>query len=305
MSREVIGDAPHGATTDVPERSRVTGVLHASRRALLASAPEVKPRSPQRRRPLAAGVAAALLAGAAVGFAAAEPPGDEARGVSATVTGASAASSDDATRRALLAIAVVNPGTQNIRVAGYVATARSSAVTGLDRPLAHVSPGEKVEITVDVALRCSAAAPLLVPPLQVEEEDGGRRGVAVVGAVAALTDLCAEGTDDGHPILAGGTRRDGDDLLVEIVAPSNRRTEIRAVRATGVALDAADLPVTVGRQPLLVRLRPPAECPAAWRQDGIPTGLDLEIDAAGPAVVRLPVGAPLAQWALDVVCGSP
>jgi hypothetical protein len=76
------------------------------------------------------------------------------------------------------------------------------------------------------------------------------------------------------------------------------------VTATGVGLDAAALPLRVDRHPVSLRLRPPSECPSAWREDGIPTRLDVEVDTSGPAMVRLDVGTPLARWALDVVCGS-
>jgi hypothetical protein len=220
------------------------------------------------------------------------------------VTGATSAASGGATRRALLAIGVVNPGRESVRVAGYAPTTRSSAAAGLDRPAATVGAGEKLEITVDVALRCSAPAPLLLPDLLVREEDGSGRAVTVLGATAALTKLCAQGPVADRPLTVTGVRRDGADLLVDVAATSNRRAEIRALQATGVRLDADDLPLVADRHPRTIRLRPPAECPASWLEDGIPTGVDVEIEAAGPALVRLPVGAPMAVWALDVVCGT-
>jgi hypothetical protein len=281
-------------------------VLRASRQALLPVPAATEIKAGGRRRPgryapaLAAGL---LLTGAVVAFAAAKPPDDAARGVVAAVTGASAASSPDEARRVLLAIAIANPGTESVRVAGYAPTTKSSAATQFDRPTAHVGAGEMVEITVDVQLRCGSPAPPVLPRLVIAEEDGGRRSVTVVGAVAALTELCAEGPAPGHPLTVTGTRREGADLVVDVAAPSNRRTSIQGVRATGVVLDAAALPLRVDRHPTSLRLRPPPACPNAWREDGIPTRLDVEVDTSGPGSVRLVVGTPLARWALDVVCG--
>ena len=226
MSREVIGDAPGGTAADT---QRLATVLRASRQALLPApaATEIKAGDRPRRRgrhapALAAGL---LLTGADVAFAATQPPDDAARGVVAAVTGASAASSPDEARRVLLAIAIANPGTGSVRVAGYAPTTRSSSATQFDRPTAHVGAGEKVEITVDVQL---AAAPRRAarcsPTLVIAEEDGGRRSVTVVGAVAALTELCAEGPARRPPAHRPGTRREGADLVVDVAAPSNRRT---------------------------------------------------------------------------------
>ena len=307
MSREVIGDAP-GGVAPADTQQRFATVLRASRQALLPfpNVTEIKPEARRRtQRPTAALAAGALLTGAVVAFAGTQPPGDPARGVVAAVTGSSAASSPDEARRVLLAIAIANPGTETVSVDGYALTTRSSAATQFDRPSAHVGAGETVEITVDVQLRCGAAAPLLLPDLVIAEEDGGRREVSVVGATSAFTNLCADGPIAGHALAVVGTRRDGNDLIVDVSVPGNRRTDIQSVHATGVRLDAGELPLRVDRHPVSLRLRPPPECPSAWLEDGIPSRLDIELDATGPAATRLTVGPPLARWALDVVCGSP
>jgi hypothetical protein len=342
VSREVFGDAPVSEVSeraDSEERLRgLAAALRASRQALLPgyapatqrqpgrtpppgspepsesrepsetpepSEPETRePRERDRRRLPAAATAAALVLVVTgwTAYSATEPPGDPARGVVAAVTGATAASTDAASRRALITITVANPGKETVTVTGYAYTTRSSAALGVDEPTAHVAPGERVELTVDVALDCARAAPLLLPDLVIEAEDGGRRQVATVGAVAALMSICTNGPDEGHPLTVLGARRDGDDLLVHLASPSNRRTDIRTVRATGQVLDVAPLPTRVDRRGTELRLKPLPTCPSAWREDGIPQNLDVELDAGGPATIVLKVGKPLATWALDVVC---
>lgn len=305
MSREVIGDAPDLAA---PEPQRFATALRASRQALLppGAVTELKPPRLARRH-TAALAAAVLVTSATVTFAASRPPADPARGVVAAVTGATAAvaPAGDAGHRVLLTIAIANPGSESVRVDGYAPTTRSSAATPVDRPTAHVGASETVEITVDVNLRCTAAAAPSLPRLVLAEEDGGRRAVTAVGAVSAFTDLCAEGPLTGHSLVSTGSHREGTDLLVDVASPAGRRTAIRRIEAAGVQLDAGELPVGVGRRPVTLRLRPPTACPSAWRQDGIPTRLDVEVDTGGPAAVRVVVGPELARWALDVGCGSP
>jgi hypothetical protein len=261
-------------------------------------------RSPRLLPAVAAATAMLVLVTGWTAYRLTSPPGDPARGVVAVVTGvtAAAASSTQPNRRALLAITVANPGTDIVSVAGYAYTTRSSSAVGLDEPTAHVSPGERMELTVDVALECARAAPLLLPDLVIEESDGGRRQIAVVGAVAALTSICATGPPQGQPLTVTGARRDGTTLVVGIAAPSNRRTVVRAVRATGVVVDAGELPLRVDRRGQELRITPPASCPRPWFEDGVPQYLDVDLDTVGPAMALLEVGEPLATWVLDVVC---
>jgi hypothetical protein len=304
MSREVIGDAPTETSR------RLVDVLGTSRQALLPQPrlPDVlddEP-APSRRTPILAALAAVLLLAATwATYAATDPPSDPARGVAAALTGSSSAFSTQTTRRVLLSITVTNPGREPVNVVGYAPTTRSSAAAGLDDPSAYVAAGGKVEVTVDVSLDCARAAPLLLPDLLIQEQDGGRRAIPAVGSVAALTSLCAEGPAAAQPLTVTGVRREEAVLVVAVAAPSNRRTEIRSMTAGGFGTDAAPLPVTVGREGAELRIRPPAECPRPWREDGVPTSLTLEVESAGPSVVHLTVGKPLVQWALDVVCVTP
>jgi hypothetical protein len=308
MSREVIGDAP---TTGVAESSRrLVDVLDASRAALLPT-PRV-PRepgdtAPDPRTPLVAALAAVLLIVAAwAAYAVTDAPTDPARGVVAAVTGASAASSPEVVRRVLLSITVANPGREAVSVVGYAPTTRSSAATGLDRPDATVGAGERVELTVDVSLDCTRSAPLLLPDLLIQTQDGRRRAIPAVGSVAALSGLCGEGPEAAHPLSVRGVRRsDRSALVVTLVAPSNRRTEVTAVRAAGVDLDAAALPLRVDRNGAELRILPPGACPGAWEQDGIPTVLELQVESSGPTIVEVTVGKPLVEWALDIACVTP
>jgi hypothetical protein len=297
VSREVIGDAPAGLQV----APAPTPVL------VPQAAPQRPARAAGRRRHLPALAAATAIVVLATGWTAyrvTNPPGDPARGVVAAVTGATSAGVNSAqpTRRALLAITIANPGTDTVTVDGYAYTTRSSAAVGLDEPRAHVSPGERVELTVDVSLDCARAAPLLLPDLVIEESDGGRREVPAVGAVATLMGICEAGPPAGQPLTVTGTRREGNALVVGIAVPSNRRTTVRAVRATGVVLDAGELPLRVDRLGQELRLTPPATCPKAWVEDGVPQYLDVEIDTEGPSISALRVGKPLAAWVLDVVC---
>jgi hypothetical protein len=298
VSREVIGDAPAGLQVAAPSPAAASTPR--------VSAPPQEP-APRGRRFLPAVAAATAMLVLVTGWTAyrlTSPPGDPARGVVAVVTGvtAAAASTAQPTRRALLSITIANPGTDIVSVAGYAYTSRSSSAVGLDEPNAHVSPGERVELSVDVALECARAAPLLLPDLVIEESDGGRRQIPVVGAVAALTGICAAGPPQGQPLIVTGTRRDGDTLVVRIAAPSNRHTVVRTVRAIGVVVDAGELPLRVDRVGQELRLTPPAGCPRPWRQDGVPHYLDVELDTVGPSIALLEVGKPLATWVLDVVC---
>jgi hypothetical protein len=249
-----------------------------------------------------AAVAAVLVVVAGwTSFARAEPPQDHARGVVAAVTSSTSAVTGT-TRRALLSITITNPAGESVTVDGYAPTTRSSAATGLDAPRAHIGAGERVDITVDVALECDRAAALLLPDLQVRAEDGGQRTVPVVGVVSTLTDICAAGPDSGRPLTVVSTRRDGSALVLNVAAPSNRRTQVRAIHGAGVQLGARELPLTVDRRGEQIRLLPPPSCPRTWREDGMPSRLEVELDTEGPAVVRLEVGTALIQWALDVVC---
>ena len=299
MSREVIGDAAPTLQAAAPAAAPVLAPRDPG--------PQQRPHARRRHLPALAAVTAMLvLVTGWTAYRVTSPPGDPARGVVAAVTGANAAAASTSTtqplRRALLAITIANPGTETVRVDGYAYTSRSSGAVGLDEPTAHVSPGERVEITVDVSLDCGRAAPLLLPDLVIEESDGGRRQVPAVGAVAALMAICATGPPAGQPVTVTGTRRDGDALVVQITAPSNRRTALRTVRATGVVLEAAGLPLRVDRRGQELRLTPPAACPRAWREDGIPQYLDIEVDTVGPSIAQVRVGKPLATWVLDVVC---
>ena len=294
----MIGDAAPTVQVVAPRPAPVLGPP-------LPQPPPVRERS--RHLPaLAAAVAMLVLVSGWTAYRLTSPPGDPARGVVAAVTGATSAAVSGAstlpTRRALLAITIANPGTDTVTADGYAFTSRSSGAVGLDQPTAHVSPGERVEITVDVAVDCGRAAPLLLPDLVIEESDGGRREVPAVGAVAALMDICESGPSPGRPLTVVGTHRDGDTLVVGVAAPSNRRTVVRSIRATGVVLDAGALPLRVDRRGEELRLTPPPTCPRAWREDGIPQYLDVEIDTEGPSISRLPVGKPLTSWVLDVVC---
>jgi hypothetical protein len=314
-------ETPEPATepTTEPTTEPATGATPGTPRGLAedetasssADLPGARGRRRRRRvrvTAVAATVTAIVSASAWGGYAISKPAPDP--DVSVVVAGA--IERDRWSGRAVLTIMVVNAGPGAVDVIGYAGPGAPDPGLTM-RPLnPTVDAGSSVDLTVDLGLRCDQVRPFVVPDLLVETEGGVQRRLTPASSVATMTDFCATAARAVRPLRVASSSPAGNQLLLTISSPSGRPAMIHDVSALGVPLVTGSLPVQVGRAegadgPGMARLRlvPPPECPASWRETGIPARLLVKTWSGGPATVSLQVGQPLIRWALDHVCPVP
>lgn len=207
--------------------------------------------------------------------------------------------------RVVVQVAVTNQGSDAIRVVGAVMKAPSAVPAVIDPRDAKVEPERVGRINLTVLLDCSSAGRLELPTLTIALPDADRRAVPITGA-GRLVEACARSGPTTRPLTGDDPVRDGAQLAFRLSSPTARRIVVTAVRAGGVRLPAAGLPLPVGPATPL-RLSAPKTCPQEWTVAGIPSTLtvdtlDTDDGTGAPASVPLKVGAPLTDWLLATAC---
>jgi hypothetical protein len=228
--------------------------------------------------------------------------------------------------RLLVFIAVVNQGSEPIRVLGPDRSRPGVETIGVE-PLDLTIGGRRSgRLNATLAVDCTRPDPLQIPSLRIAGRDAVRRTIAVGGA-GVLLEACGRSGARVRPLTIGAVRVDGGQLVVGLSSPTGRATRVFAVRAGGVPL-RMDRPLDLAPT-ADARLSPPGTCPAQWLVGGIPTALDLDVATAAPAAdgatgpspspgppttpdltpaatLRLRLGAPLISWLLSSACrGGP
>lgn len=202
--------------------------------------------------------------------------------------------------RARLVIDVVNASPGAVVVVGHATSFDAASITGLEPRALKIAAGASRAVEVEVAVACSGPAPLRAPALRIRRTDGGIRPVPVTGASQALLAVCAAGSGQQLPLVIDKVSLDGRRLAVVMSVPSGRTTQVQAVRAGGVALAASQ--ATIGGGDTTIWLDPPVDCPQAWRSDGVPQQITLDVDVGGPGSLSLQIGPALADWILADSC---
>jgi hypothetical protein len=298
MSREVQGEAPADA---VPGQRGLPQRVEAGMARLVPR--QVFPRKRSRTVMLAGvvSVVGCLTGWTAAGAWAPANPTNPPEAVTATVRDMRLdPDSRPEPARARLVIDVANASPGAVVVVGHATSFDAASVTGLEPRALRIAPGASRPVEVEVAVACSGPAPLRSPALRIRRADGGVRPVPVNGASQALLAVCAAGTGQQLPLVIDKAWLEGRRLAVEMSVPSGRTTQVRAVRAGGVALSASQ--ATIAGEGTTIWLDPPVDCPQPWRSEGVPQQITLDVDVGGPASLSLPVGPALADWILADSC---
>jgi hypothetical protein len=229
--------------------------------------------------------------------------------VSAIVTDVLGGTGDEQPAQIQIAITISNDGRQEVRVRGPSGPSGGVDVQRLDPGVLIVPARSQGQLNADASLDCARAAPLSVPPFQLELSNGDEQELRVGGS-GALLEACAHAGNAVRP-LAVSTQPQivGGQLVVWLSSPTGRPARVTSIRAGGVPLSSLDLPARVAEQaPASVRLSAPESCPVPWRVTGVPTSLavDLAPDSltGSTSSLELAIGPQLATWLLEHACGA-
>jgi hypothetical protein len=190
--------------------------------------------------------------------------------------------------RVLVSIAVLNEGADPIRVLGTADGGAGVDPISLDPLDLSVDGGQVGRLNATLALDCRAPHTLRLPDVRIARLDAVRHTIAVGGS-GLLLEACARSASRTRPLAITNIRQDGGQLVLDVSSPTGRPARISAVRAGGVPLPAADLPLDVV-SPATVRLDAPRGCPREWLVGGIPSTVD--VDLATPPPTAPPTTAP-------------
>jgi hypothetical protein len=298
MSREVQGEAPADA---VPGQRGLPQRVEAGMARLVP-----RPAFPRKRGGTALMAGLVSVVGCLAGWAAAgawAPTNATAPPEAITATVRDMRPDPDSRpepARARLVVDVVNATPGAVAVVGHSTSFDAASITGLEPRSLKIAAGASRSVVLQVAVACSGPAPLRSPALRIRRADGGIRPVPVTGASQALLAVCAAGTAHQLPLVIDKVSLDGRRLALVMTSPSGRTTEVHAVRAGGVALAATQATIAGGET--TIWLDPPVDCPQAWRSEGVPQQVSVDVDVGGPASITLPVGPALADWILADSC---
>jgi len=272
------------------------------------------------RRALTVALAVAVLAVSALGgwmFGAGRRVvvPDVAPPVAAIVTTAIAIGGQTEPAEVRVTLRIINDGPQELWLVGSAPGQAGVSVVALDPRAAQIPPRGSTDVEANTEVDCAKALPLIMPALIIQTPEGQRYRVQVPAA-DALIQACAGGVRSTLPLTATAQATSGKQLRVTVRSPTGRPTRVVRLRAGGVVLAAHPLPFLVADAAQQILIEPPAACPAAWRNGGIPLDLDLDVEvgvnlsgdllASGPepATVRTPLGVPLVNWILDTACAG-
>ncbi len=162
---------------------------------------------------------------------------------------------------------------------------------------------------------CASPQGLRLPDLRLSTPDGLVTVEVPVDAAAPALAAACDGSGTRPAIVEASAVParsevarfvDGDRLRLSVVAPSGRTTRVVGARVGGLELFGDPLPMTVDGTPRALWLDQPIACDPSLTRGGLPTALDLDVDAgAGQvATVRVAIGAPLVRWLLAGPCGT-
>lgn len=261
------------------------------------------------RRPLALGILAVLTFGG--GFlgqgwlrigAPTAPPA-----VSAIVTDVLGGTGNQQPAQIQASITISNDGSQEVRVSRPTGPSDGVDIRRLDPGVLLVPAHQARQLNTDATLNCARPAPLAVPPLQLELGNGDQRELRIGGS-GALLEACARAGPRARPLAVASESQIVDgQFTVWLSSPTGRPARVTSIRAGGVPLRGAGLPVEIAeRAPGRIRLSAPEACPIPWRVVGLPTSLTVDLAPDSPtgstSALDLPLGPQLAAWLLDTAC---
>jgi hypothetical protein len=203
-----------------------------------------------------------------------------------------------------IAVRVTNVSREQVTLTGAETTFDAGGVESVTPDSHPIPAGTSTDAVAHAAVECDSTKPLRLYPLQFRHTDHTLATVQVLGAAAALTDICQAQEPQSRVLTFDQAQSDGERLRFLLRSPTGRATKVLGLRAAGVTLTGHPLGSAVDKSGHPLWINPPRVCPVQWLRAGIPRLITLDVDAGGPATVEVDTGYEFARWLRAGACAG-